>query len=54
MTKTESDVLSINGWIVKKLPDHADFRYAVSKGGYEDKFYSLDAATKFCKSALTK
>lgn len=36
----DGDEVQIDGFKIVKLPDTADFAYAVSKDGYEEKFYS--------------
>lgn len=47
----DGDEVQINGFKVVKLPDTADFSYAVSKDGYEEKFYSVAKAMEYMNNA---
>jgi hypothetical protein len=42
--------MNVNGFIISKLPDSADFMFAADnpKSGYGSKFYSLEAAIAWC------
>lgn len=43
------DEAQVEGFIVKRLPDDANFKFAVLKGDYEEKFYSTDAVLDYIK-----
>lgn len=43
----DGEEIKVSGYSVKKLPDTADFSFAVSKDGYEEKFYSVAKAMEY-------